>query len=1095
MLFRSRFDARMRSIQHIVLVGVLVVSVLTFFSPAASAEEKVFCDVEPCDSYLCIGLGYDPGFEDDLRELYGKIAAIPLIGGAINVETADLDFNGMPEVAQARLFDSILEDRLAPNHCCIYTPYVQNRVASEIAALAIVSAWPDDLYGIPLPEAPDKDVLVSVLAALTTMGQEELINNIIQTLSSFIPGVPEINFDAFDGSAEQYLHVNGDADTDGVCNLGEYNAWVVTAPDDYDAFVSAAMDEDSSDYYSGCPVCEGEGEGEVVNEGEAEGQTQIECDIDSDENYYVLLHLFGDVNENGLLSKSELEMFVDSWLLNLSWGLIDKDDDDNLSKEEFVDNTALTTLLPKLDDNDDDELTWSEVQDWSDDISQERFETVDANSNGVIDCMDLMEGPGGSCYAFPCYLSCSKTAMNVGFEAALRNLYDMSVLKSILGGEPDEIDLDENGMVDVAQAKLLDAILADPDQNAFCCVRNAYMSNRAQAEDAINSTITMLFPSFVPLVAGITTQGEPQMLAAIEDLLGNIPLFPDVSFDSYDLSAARFLASNGDPDFDEVCNIGEYTAVVSTPETFDTFVAASLNPEAYADGGGCPPCEEEVEGEGEGAVEGEGEGTEEGEVEGAEEGEIVTTCDIDSVESYFLILLALGDSDDDGLLTKDEFQAVTGLGDFVLSAWSLLVGSDEKLSYDEFSSASWLIDLLSSLDDNDDDQLTLGELQGLNDELTQSDLDSVDLNGNGVIDCDDLYGTTEGETTEGEVSEGETTEGETTEGEATEGETTEGEVSEGETTEGETTEGETSACDIDSVESYYLILLALGDSDDDGLLSKDEFQAVTGLSNWLLSGWSVLVGSDEKLSYDEFSSASWLINLLSSLDDNDDDQLTLSELQGLNGDLTQSDLDSVDLNGNGVIDCDDLYGTTEGEVSEGEVTEGEGEVTEGEGEATEGEGEVTEGEGEVTEGEGEVTEGEGEVTEGEGEVSEGEGEVSEGEGEVTEGEGEVTEGEGEGGEETHSADQDGNFVINLSELLRVIQFFNSARLGCSTAGEDGYAPGSLDVDCIAHSADYAPQDWKIELGELLRMIQLFNSLGYHNCDTGEEGFCPGTLVK
>jgi Leucine-rich repeat (LRR) protein len=103
----------------------------------------------------------------------------------------------------------------------------------------------------------------------------------------------------------------------------------------------------------------------------------------------------------------------------------------------------------------------------------------------------------------------------------------------------------------------------------------------------------------------------------------------------------------------------------------------------------------------------------------------------------------------------------------------------------------------------------------------------------------------------------------------------------------------------------------------------------------------------------------------------------------------------------------------------------------------------------------------------------------------------VTEGEGTTSSQ-HSADQDGDFRINLSELLRVIQFFNSGGYHCQTGTEDGYAPGLAgDQTCAPHSSDYNPQDWRISLSELLRVIQFFNSGGYHPCAEGEDGFCPG----
>lgn len=149
---------------------------------------------------------------------------------------------------------------------------------------------------------------------------------------------------------------------------------------------------------------------------------------------------------------------------------------------------------------------------------------------------------------------------------------------------------------------------------------------------------------------------------------------------------------------------------------------------------------------------------------------------------------------------------------------------------------------------------------------------------------------------------------------------------------------------------------------------------------------------------------------------------------------------------------------------------------------------MAEGEG-VFEGEG-ILEGEGYIegiAEGEGVLEEG---ISEGEGTV-EGEG-IVEGESEGEVPTmHSADIDGDGKINLSELLRVIQFFNLKGYHCAEGTEDGYAPGpGNDYNCKPHASDYNPQDWRISLEELLRLIQIFNIGHYYPCPgQSEDGFC------
>ena len=92
----------------------------------------------------------------------------------------------------------------------------------------------------------------------------------------------------------------------------------------------------------------------------------------------------------------------------------------------------------------------------------------------------------------------------------------------------------------------------------------------------------------------------------------------------------------------------------------------------------------------------------------------------------------------------------------------------------------------------------------------------------------------------------------------------------------------------------------------------------------------------------------------------------------------------------------------------------------------------------------------------------------------------------------HAAmDSDQNYTVDLTEVLRVIQFYNSDGFHCAAGTEDGYSPGEGPRDCAHHTADYAPQDWDVDLGELLRSIQIYNSPNYCPCAGTEDGFCPG----
>ncbi len=91
----------------------------------------------------------------------------------------------------------------------------------------------------------------------------------------------------------------------------------------------------------------------------------------------------------------------------------------------------------------------------------------------------------------------------------------------------------------------------------------------------------------------------------------------------------------------------------------------------------------------------------------------------------------------------------------------------------------------------------------------------------------------------------------------------------------------------------------------------------------------------------------------------------------------------------------------------------------------------------------------------------------------------------------YTADQNDDGQISLSEMLRVIQLFNSNGYHCEAGTEDDYAPGPGGTACAGHASDYTPQDWVISLSELLQVIQFFNSGGYHACPGTENGFCPG----
>jgi glucose/arabinose dehydrogenase len=94
----------------------------------------------------------------------------------------------------------------------------------------------------------------------------------------------------------------------------------------------------------------------------------------------------------------------------------------------------------------------------------------------------------------------------------------------------------------------------------------------------------------------------------------------------------------------------------------------------------------------------------------------------------------------------------------------------------------------------------------------------------------------------------------------------------------------------------------------------------------------------------------------------------------------------------------------------------------------------------------------------------------------------------------HAADTNGDGALSLSELLRVVQFYNAAAYACAENGgdtEDGYTLEGVDATCLRHSIDYLAPAFEITLSELLRGIQFYNTGGVTHCPgTTEDDFCP-----
>lgn len=253
--------------------------------------------------------------------------------------------------------------------------------------------------------------------------------------------------------------------------------------------------------------------------------------------------------------------------------------------------------------------------------------TTDSVSIELICECATSEGEGEVGYWFdPCDIGeCEEVGCDVGevlssFEEDLRWFY------GLFGEDADVADLDGNGVLDVAQAWILDGVLGRWDMGIYCCVLGSYLVNLEGARvyaDEVASLQPVVFMivdrvRFERVVAGIMTVGErstvEMLLGMIDDLPLEVPL-PDMGL--FDVSSSRWLSMYGDADMDGVCNLGEYRYAMEVGEGLGGYKLRVLDGLLVDDGGGCVWCGEgESPYEGEGGIEGgyEGEGVVEGEV-------------------------------------------------------------------------------------------------------------------------------------------------------------------------------------------------------------------------------------------------------------------------------------------------------------------------------------------------------------------------------------------------------------------------------------------------------------------------------------------------
>ena len=533
-------------------------------------------------------------------------------------ETYDGDENGIVDRVQFRLLDTVLRENAAPHHALILGIYTVNLLRIQQGnPLSLAECFLFELlYGFTC------DDYERYAAAQLTIAEPEavdaLVLGIVQRLGLFL------NQSDYDLSAGAYLNASGDLDGDGYSNLEEFEA----VCGDFDGFIEAAMAPGLNP--ATLPCCQNcpleiteQPEGARKYTGDAHTFSVTVANIEGEVRY----RWFKDdelIGANApILSFPALvpadsggywcEISDDRGALGVAVAVSVGARLTVADHMAIVEQPSAATRVPG------DTYTFRvDVSGGFDPLSHQWFHngrTV-ATDTPVLALDYISEGDGGvyrceisdafetivtetvqltvlaSCYASPCLSSCASEGMTPDFEGALRRIYDIQLLEE----PPDEADYDDNGIVDVAHARLVESILMDPALPMHCCVVSAYNYNYAQANILADQVPPFYFDLFVPreffvtTAAGLMTVGEKatmEILVAITNLLPGIPTVDPSQFDN---SCEQWLAFNGDADLDGVCNLSEYFSVVSGPEDFDAFVSVALDSSIREDAGGCETC-------------------------------------------------------------------------------------------------------------------------------------------------------------------------------------------------------------------------------------------------------------------------------------------------------------------------------------------------------------------------------------------------------------------------------------------------------------------------------------------------------------------------
>ncbi len=92
----------------------------------------------------------------------------------------------------------------------------------------------------------------------------------------------------------------------------------------------------------------------------------------------------------------------------------------------------------------------------------------------------------------------------------------------------------------------------------------------------------------------------------------------------------------------------------------------------------------------------------------------------------------------------------------------------------------------------------------------------------------------------------------------------------------------------------------------------------------------------------------------------------------------------------------------------------------------------------------------------------------------------------------HSADyRDTRWVVDGTEISRVLSYWRAQKHSVNSAGADGYAAGPGDTGGRKHSADYREPYWTIDGSEISRVLSYWRAEAYHADVAGLDGFAPG----